>query len=136
MATNETIENYFEETGLTWESIADHTWMIHDEYDTIDNIVVYLNDPVVYFRVKLMDIPKNCNRQQLFETLLKLNTADMLHGAYGLEGDSVVATDTLQADNLDLNEFQASIDSLSLCITSHYKQLAQFHGQQIPAELQ
>jgi hypothetical protein len=136
MATNKTIESYFEETGLTWELIADHTWMIHDDYDTIDNIVVYLNDPVVYFRVKLMDIPKNCNRQQLFETLLKLNTADMLHGAYGLEGDSVIATDTLQADNLDLNEFQASIDSLSLCITSHYKQLAQFHGQQIPTELQ
>ena len=83
-----------------------------------------------------MDIPKNCNRQQLFETLLKLNTADMLHGAYGLEGNSVIATDTLQAGNLDLNEFQASIDSLSLCITSHYKQLAQFHGQQIPTELQ
>ena len=136
MATNDTIENYFEETGLTWERIADNTWMIHDEYDTIDNIVVYLNEPVVYFRVKLMDIPKGCNRQQLFETLLTLNTADMLHGAYGLEGDTVVATDTLQADNLDLNEFQASIDSLSLCITSHYKQLAQFHGQQIPAELQ
>ena len=65
MATNDTIENYFEETGLTWERIADNTWMIHDEYDTIDNIVVYLNDPVVYFRVKLMDIPKGCNRQQL-----------------------------------------------------------------------
>lgn len=136
MANAETIENYLVETGLTWEKIAENTWMINDEYDTIDNIVVFLNDPVVFFRVKLMDIPKACDRQALFETLLKLNTADMLHGAYGLEGDAVVATDTLQADNLDLNEFQASIDSLSLCITGHYKDLAKFHGQSVPAELQ
>ena len=70
MANAETIESYLKETGLTWEKLADNTWMINDEYDTIDNIVVYLNDPVVFFRVKLMDIPKDCDRQALFETLL------------------------------------------------------------------
>lgn len=127
MATVEDIEGYLIQMGVPFEQIARNTWMIHDEYDLIDNIIVSLNDPVVLFQVKLMDIPGDCDRLRLYETLLRLNTTDMMHGAYGLDGDAVVATDTLQAENLDFNEFQASVDSLSLCISDHYKKLAEFH---------
>jgi len=130
------IEDFLVKMDLANEEIAKNTWMIHDEYETIDNIIVTLNDPVIFFRVKLMEVPKACDRAKLFEVLLNLNTTDMLHGAYGLEGNAVVATDTLQAENLDFNEFQASIDSLSLCITGHYRLLAPFHGQKIPEQLQ
>ncbi|MCP4500987.1 MAG: YbjN domain-containing protein [Deltaproteobacteria bacterium] len=128
MALPEDIEGYLIRMGVSYEELAKSTWMIHDEYEQIDNIVVSLNDPVVYFRVKLMDVPKGCNRESLYETLLTLNTTDMMHGAYGLENDTVIATDTLQAENLDFNEFQASVDSLSLCISSHYQgKLGEFH---------
>lgn len=130
MVTAADIENFLIQMGVPHEQLGDDTWMIHDEYEMIDNIVVKLNDPVVFFRVKLMDIPADCDRLKLFQTLLTLNTNDMLHGAYGLEGDAVVATDTLQAENLDFNEFQASVDSLSLCISDHYhKDLAVYHGR-------
>jgi hypothetical protein len=131
MASEQDIEGYLIQMGVPYEEIAQATWMIHDEYENIDNIIVTLNDPVVLFHVKLMDIPPDCNRIELYEALLRLNTQDMIHGAYGLEGDAVVATDTLQAENLDFNEFQASVDSLSLCITDHYRKLARFH--QAPA---
>jgi hypothetical protein len=50
----------------------------------------------------------------------------MLHGSYGLSGNAIVATDTLQGENLDFNEFQASVDALNLAITSHYKRLSAF----------
>lgn len=129
MATAEDIEGYLIQMGVPFEQIAKATWMIHDEYDLIDNIIVSLNDPVVLFQVKLMDIPAGVDRLKLYETLLRLNTTDMMHGAYGLDGNSVVATDTLQSENLDFNEFQASVDSLSLCISDHYKKLAEFHRQ-------
>lgn len=127
MASAEDIEGYLIQMGVPFEQIAQSTWMIHDEYDLIDNIIVSMNDPVVLFQVKLMDIPAGCDRLKLYETLLRLNTTDMMHGAYGLDGDAVVATDTLQAENLDFNEFQASVDSLSLCISDHYKKLSEFH---------
>ena len=121
------IEGYFAQMNLPFESVGPDTWVVHDEYDSIGNIVVQLNLPVVFFRVKLMEIPKKVDRQQLFETLLRLNATDMIHGAYGLEDNSVVATDTLQAENLDFNEFQASVDALGLCISDHYfKALAPF----------
>jgi hypothetical protein len=131
MASSEDIEGYLIQMGVPYEQIAEQTWMIHDEYEQIDNIIVTLNDPVVLFHVKLMEIPEGCDRQQLFEQLLTLNTTDMLHGAYGLEGNAVVATDTHQAENLDFNEFQASVDALSLCITDHYRKLSKFHKKPV-----
>lgn len=127
MITPEDIEGYLIRMGVPYEAIAPNTWMIHDEYEMVDNIIVSLNDPVVFFQVKLMEIPSDCDRLALYETLLNLNTTDMMHGAYGLDGNAVVATDTLQAENLDFNEFQASVDSLSLCISDHYRKLARFH---------
>jgi len=127
MATGQDIEGYLIQMGVPFEEIAKDTWMIHDQYEQIDNIVVTLNEPVVLFHVKLMDIPETVDRMKLYETLLTLNTTDMMHGAYGLENNAVVATDTLQSENLDFNEFQASVDSLSLCISDHYRKLQEFH---------
>ena len=126
MVTAQDIESYLIQMGLSYEEIGKRTWMIHDDADHLENLVVTLNEPVVVFHVKLMDIPPGCDRLKLYETLLRLNTTDMLHGAYGLEGDAVVATDTLQAETLDFVEFQASVDALSLAIQGHYKNLQPF----------
>lgn len=127
MASAQDIEAYLIQMGVPYEELAENTWMIHDEYENIDNIVVRLNDPVVLFHVKLMDIPEGASREELYEMLLRLNSTDMIHGAYGLEGGAVVATDTLQAENMDFNEFQASVDALSMCITDHYRKLSKFY---------
>ena len=126
MVTAQDIEGYLIKMGLAYEEIGARTWMVHDDADHVENLVVTLNDPVVVFHVKLMDIPDGCDRLKLFETLLKLNSTDMVHGAYGLEGNSVVATDTLQAESMDFVEFQASVDALTLAIQTHYKNLAPF----------
>ena len=42
-----------------------------------------------------------------------------MHGSYGLEGDHVVLTDTLELENLDFSEFEASFDSITLALASH-----------------
>jgi hypothetical protein len=129
MVTAQDIEGYLIKMGLAYEEIGKKTWMVHDDADHVENLVVTLNEPVVVFHVKLMDIPDGCDRLKLYETLLKLNSSDMVHGAYGLEGNAVVATDTLQAESLDFVEFQASVDALTLAIQSHYKNLAPFVGK-------
>jgi hypothetical protein len=118
------IEGYLIKMGVTYDEIAANTWMIRDDAEAVDNLVVTLNDPVVLFHVKLLDVPTDCDRLKLYEELLRLNASEMLHGAYGLQGNAIVATDTLQAENMDFNEFQASVDALNLSITSHYRRLA------------
>ena len=38
----------------------------------------------------------------------------------------MVLTDTLELENLDYNEFEASFDSITLALASHYSALAPF----------
>ena len=128
MRTNDDIEAYLIQLNLPFEQIEAGMWVIHDEFENIDNIVIYHTPPVIIFRVKLMnlgDVPQD-RRFELFEQLLVLNTTDMIHGAYGLEDDNIVCVDSLQSENLDFNEFQASVEALSLAISSHYALLKGF----------
>ncbi len=43
--------------------------------------------------------------------------------AFGIEQENVVLIDTLQVENLDRNELQASIDSLAFTVSQYYKEL-------------
>jgi len=126
MSTQQDIESYMIRMGVSFRELGRNTWVLSDSEDLAETLIVTLNEPVVVFHVRLLEIPKECNREKLYEELLRLNASEMLHGAYGLDGNNVVATDTLQAENLDFNEFQASVDSLNLAITSHYKRLSAF----------
>lgn len=127
--TIEDIETYLMRLDLPYEQIGTGVWMINDQDDHIENIIVTYSPPVILFRIKLMNAPKE-NREALFEELLRLNATDMVAGAYGLEGNDIVLTDTLQTENLDYNEFQASVEALALSILNHYPSLKKyFRGQ-------
>jgi hypothetical protein len=123
MATRNDIEHYIIQMDYPSESIESNMWIIHDTA----NIVVTYEPPLVLFRVKLMDIP-NERREAFFKLLLELNASQMIHGAYGLEGENVVLIDTLQSEHLDFNEFQASLEALLLASTQDYQKLNAFRG--------
>ncbi len=123
MITNDQIEAYLIDNGLPFEQVREGLWLLHDDIDSIDNIVIYHTPPVITFRVKLMDIPNEAARCELFSRLLELNATSMVAGAYGLEDKAVVIVDTLQSENLDHNEFQASIDSITMAVREHFVEL-------------
>jgi hypothetical protein len=126
MVTDQDIEGFLIRMAVSFDAPRPGTWIIKDNEDQVDNLVVTLNHPVVVFHVRLGDVPASCDRLALYEALLRLNMEEMVHGAYGLQGNAVVASDTLQAENLDFNEFQASVDALNVCITSHARRLRSF----------
>ena len=72
-----------------------------------------------------MDVPA-AGREELFEELLRLNATDMVHGAYAMDGKSVIIIDTLEADTMDLEEFEASIDAIGLALAQHYRSLSRY----------
>lgn len=121
MATREDIESYIVRLGMPYEEVDTGLWIIHDEHDGIDNLVIHFAPPVAVFRVKLMDL--DGDHPALYRRLLELNASEMVSGAYGIENNSVVCVESLQVENLDFNEFQAAVDSLSLAITDHYETL-------------
>ena len=131
MATEEItkkISDYLVELNLPYEEIAQGMWVIHDEVENVDNIVVSLEEPLVVFRVRLMDTP-SADKEAFYELLLRLNASSLVHGAYALENGHVVIVDTLEAENLDLNELQASIDAITMAIAHDYKELSKYHNK-------
>lgn len=90
-------------------------------------VLVHYAPPVVILRVGVMPLPSGAGRQaELCRQLLGYNARDLIHGAYGLEGDRVVLVDTLELENLDFSEFEASFDSLTLALATHLGALAPY----------
>jgi hypothetical protein len=126
MKTAADVQAYLMKMELPYEEPRENTWMVTG-LDGLDSLIVTMAGPVLVFRVKVMDIPKH-HREELFRTLLELNATEMMHGAYGIEGDSVVISDALQLENLDYNEFQATFDDMTMAIANHYQRLSKFRA--------
>ena len=124
MKTAADVQAYLMKMELPYEEPRENTWMVGG-LDGLDNLIITLAGPVLVFRVKVMDIP-HAHREELFRTLLELNATEMMHGAYGIEGESVVIMDALQLENLDYNEFAATVDDITLAVASHHGRLAKF----------
>jgi len=124
MKTAADIQSYLLKMELPYDEPREGTWVVRG-LDGIDNIVVTLAGPVLVFRVKVMDIPRH-QKEELFRTLLELNATEMMHGAYGIEGDAVIISDALQIENLDYNEFAATVDDITLAVASHHGRLAKY----------
>jgi len=100
-------------------------WMVRTTAGA--EVLVHYAPPVVILRVAVMPLPADQARQaRLCRDLLGYNARDLVHGAYGLEGERVVLVDTLELENLDFNEFEASFDSLTLALATHLGALAPY----------
>ena len=120
MATKETIEKYLIHFDEPFEEIGDGMWVVRDDFDNIDDIIVWFDEPLIVFRVKLFELPKGDNGE-LYRFMLEKNSL-LTHGAYAIEGNNVIIVDTLETENLDYNEFEGSINSLAMAIVEHYPQ--------------
>lgn len=125
MRTIEDVERYLLELNTPYEVLGEGIYRLTDDVEDVDDIIVLCTDPLVIFSVRLMKVPSK-NLEAFYRKLLELNASELVAGAYGIDGDDVVITDTLQLENLDFNEFQASIDSLVMAIHNHYPVLREF----------
>ena len=122
MSTRDDIENFLFNLEVPFERLDDGLWVVTNASDHDENVVVYLAENVLSFRVKVFDLPEGDNTA-LFRRLLELNATDVVHGAYGLEESAVVLIGALEIENLDENEFQALLDSFGLAISQHHAEL-------------
>ncbi len=128
MASREDLESFISRLndGVNSEEVDAGIWVLSAGDDRAQIVVSY-DPPVVVFRVNVMDLPKVAGqRNDLMKRLLELNAEGLVHGSYGIEGPRVILSDALQLENLDFNEFQASLDSISLALASHMAGLAAF----------
>lgn len=126
MISREDMESFLIRTELDYEEIGDAIWLVRPQGARADQgVVVSYSPPLVVLRARVVSVPEDeAARLRMFQRLLELNASDLVHGSYGLEDGEVILTDALELENLDFSEFQASLESLTLALTSHRPELA------------
>lgn len=127
MLTREDVESYLLRTELTYEEVEDGMWVAQMDEEGGARLVVNYSPPVLVFRLKVLDVPRDPEKcSALYRRLLELNATDLVHAAYALEASDVILTETLELENLDFNEFQAAVDSFQVALASHLELLSPF----------
>ena len=125
MGSRDKIERYLVKLSLTFQEAGAGTWVVRDAQRGLENLVIILSEPLVILRINVMDVPPS-GKEKLFEELLRLNATDLVHGAYAIDGKTVILIDTLEAEEMDIEEFEASIDAIGLALAQHYRTLSRY----------
>ncbi len=110
---------------ITYENVADGVLMISRESEGIKNLIIGVASPILIMEQHIFDIRNKS--EDVFRSLLQKNR-DIVHGAFVLDasGRKVIFRDTLQVEHLDLNELEASLNSLGLLLSEYSEQIINF----------
>jgi hypothetical protein len=126
MVTRDDVESFLTRLELPYHEIDEGLWVVGNGGGVAPVFVTH-DPPLVVMRVEVMDTPSDEElRNGLFRELLELNATDLVHGAYGLDGNEIVLTDSLQLEDLDFSEFQASLEGIVLALRSHFEVLSRY----------
>ena len=124
------IENFIQNINYTisYKDEKEGVFMIENLLDGVQNLIVGIAPPVIIFELYLFTIT-NDNLEMLKALLMK--NRDIIHGAFAIteDGNKVIYRHTLQISNLDQNEFEATLNSLSLLMSEYSAQLIEFSKQ-------
>jgi hypothetical protein len=128
MVTREDVVNFLNRMEMEFEEVSEGMWLAYgDEEHGGTPLVISYSPPLLVFRLKVLDVPRDGDKcHQLYKQLLQANATEMVHAAYGLEEEDVILTDSLQLENLDFNEFQATVDSFQMAMATQLEALTPF----------
>lgn len=123
----EKVKNYLNDLGLSIssENAKEDLVVINDEEKGIKNLIIDCEDPILIIEQVIMEVPQKTD--EFFKRLLQINRT-LVHGAFVLDesGKTILFRDTLQLENLDKNELEGSINSLSLALAENANELISF----------
>ena len=130
MVTREDTEGFLDRLaadGASYSEIEAGMWIVRPGGELDADVVVHYSPPVLLLRMKVMEVPTAERLMSpLARRLLQLNASELVHGSYGIEGDSVVMSEALELSHLDYEEFLAAYESMTLALASHLRELAPF----------
>ena len=110
---------------ISLEEESSNILVVQDEASGIKNLVIGVADPILILEQFIVEIPEGSHKA--YQLLLQKNR-DIIHGAFVLDetGKKVIFRNTLELENLDLNELEASFNSLSLLLSEYLDDLIKF----------
>ncbi|MBQ7449945.1 YbjN domain-containing protein [bacterium] len=130
MADFQKVKDYLFELGYEIQNEFSEQEMvvISNKRMGINNLIIDCESPILVFEQFIFDI-KEEKRQDanMYLKLLQMNRG-LVHGAFVVNDDAtkVIFRDTLQLENLDLNEIKGTIDSLSIAMVEYMDELIEF----------
>ncbi len=124
------VKNYLFDLGFTLqtEDEAESLVVITDEDKGISNLLIDCEDDILILEQFIFSLQEV--DAKILQRLLQINRT-IVHGALVLddEGERVIFRDTLQLENLDRNELEASINSISLMMAEYAGEFISFAGK-------
>ncbi len=121
------VKSYLSELGMpiSREDADEQLVVVDDESQGLQNLVIDCEAPILILEQLVLVLP--ATDEKVLKRLLQLNRT-LVHGAFAVDdgGEKVIFRDTLQLENLDLNELEASINALSLALAENSAELLSF----------
>ncbi len=113
------------EIPVVSEDPAEELVVVDKEEDGIKNLMIDCEEPILVLEQIIMKVPQAPG--DMFKRLLQMNR-DLVHGAFVLNENAelLLFRDTLQLENLDRNELEASIQALSLALAEYSSELLNY----------
>ncbi|WP_373710031.1 molecular chaperone Tir [Kaistella sp.] len=107
------------------ENPKEGIFIVSNEPEGISNLIICVASPIVIFEQFIFEIKEQGDH--VYKSLLQKNR-DIIHGAFVLDdsGRKAIFRDSLQVENLDQNEFEATINSLSVLLSEYSEQIINF----------
>lgn len=111
--------------NITKEIATEGIFVIEKENFGIKNLIIGVAYPILIMEQFIVKVAQPS--ETIFKELLQKNR-DIIHGAFVLDetGQRVIFRDTLQLENLDKNEIEASLNSLGVLLSEYTDQIIQY----------
>lgn len=110
------------------EDETNELFIVENEEEGIKNLIIDCEPPLLILEQLIMHLPSDKDaRNALYKRLLQMNQT-LVHGAFAIDDneENLFFRDTLQLENLDANELQASINALSFAMAEHSAELLNY----------
>ncbi len=113
------------EFNIVQEDIAEELFVVENPDGGIANLIIDCEDPILIIEGLLFEITGE--NPEIYKSLLKKNR-EIVHGAFVLDesGEKVIFRDTLQLENLDQNELEATLNSLELLLSEFSEEIISY----------
>lgn len=107
---------------ITHEDEENGVIVIENESEGIKNLVLALADPLLIVEQFIFELEDT--HPDIYRKLLQKNR-DIIHGAFVLDesGHRVIFRNTHELENLDMNELQATLNSLELLLSEYSEEI-------------
>ena len=109
--------------NIVREEASDEVFVVEDLDNGIRNLIIDCEAPLLVLEQLIMAMPDD-DQEDLFRRLLQMNRT-LIHGSFVIDEEAkyVFFRDTLQIENLDFNELEASIQALSMGLAENADEL-------------